>query len=61
MLLYQDHNNHRLVDDHKASFDNFSILSKETNAFKLQLKDSLLISRDKPILNNFLLISVGTI
>ena len=42
---------HMLLDGHKASFDNFSILLKETNAFKLQLKESLLISRDKPILN----------
>ena len=40
-----------LLDDHKASFDNFSILLKESNTFKLQLKESLLISRDKPILN----------
>ena len=42
---------HVLLDDHKASFDNFSILLKESNAFKLQLKESLLMSRDKPILN----------
>ena len=42
---------HMLLDGHKASFDNFSILSKENNAFKLQLKESLLISRDKSILN----------
>ena len=42
---------HMLLDGHKASFENFSILLKESNAFKLQLKESLLISRDKPILN----------
>ena len=42
---------HILLDGHKASFDNFSILLKENNAFKLQLKESLLISRDKPIFN----------
>ena len=42
---------HMLLDGHKASFDNFSILLKENNGFKLQLKESLLISRDKPILN----------
>ena len=42
---------HMLLDGHKASFDNFSILLKENNAFKLQLKESLLISLDKPILN----------
>ena len=40
-----------LVDGRKASFDNFSILLKESNAFKLQLKESLLIVRDKSILN----------
>ena len=41
---------HMLLDGHKSRFDNFSILLKERNAFKLQLKESLLISRDKPIL-----------
>ena len=42
---------HMLSDGHKASFDNFSILSKESNPFKLQLEESLLKSRDKPVLN----------
>ena len=42
---------HILLDGHKASFDNFSILLKESNTFKLQLKESLLISRDKPVLS----------
>ena len=42
---------HMLLDDHKASLDSFLILLKESNAFKLQLKESLLISSDKPILN----------
>ena len=40
-----------LLDGHKASFDSFGILLKESNAFKLQLKESLLISCDKSILN----------
>ena len=40
-----------LLDGHNASVDNFSILLKESNAFKLQLTKSLLISRDKPISN----------
>ena len=35
-----------LLDGHKASFDNFSILLKESNAFKLQLTESF-----EPILN----------
>ena len=34
---------HMLLDGHEASFDNFPILSKESNPFKLQLKESLLI------------------
>ena len=42
---------HMLQDGHKVSFDNFSILLKESNAFQLQLKESLLFSRDKPICN----------
>ena len=42
---------HMLLDSQKARFDNFSILLKESNPFKLQLKESFLISRDKPILN----------
>ena len=42
---------HMLLDGHKASFDNFLIVLKENNAFKLQLKESLLISREKSFLN----------
>ena len=42
---------HMLLDGHKASFDNFLVLLKESHPFKLQLKESLLISRDKPILS----------
>ena len=42
---------HMLLDGHKASFNNFSMLLKESNPFQLQLKESLLISRDKPILD----------
>ena len=42
-----------LLYGHKASFDNFLILLKESNAFKLQLKESLLISSDKLILNKY--------
>ena len=37
-----------LLDGHKASLDNFPILLKEQNAFKLQFKESLFISHDKP-------------
>ena len=42
---------HMLLDGHKTSFDNISILLKESNPSKLQLKESLLIWRDKQILN----------
>ena len=41
---------HMILDGHKASFD-ISLLLKENHAFKLQLKESLLLSWDKPILN----------
>ena len=38
-----------LLDGHTASLDTFSILLKGSIQFKLQLKESLLISRDKLI------------
>ena len=34
-----------------VNFDNFSVLLLESNPFKFQLRESLLISRDKMILN----------
>ena len=40
-----------LLDGHKAGVDNFSILLKENNTFKLKMSKALLISRHKPILN----------
>ena len=33
------------------SFDNFDVLASDTNNFRLLIKESLLIKRDKPILN----------
>ena len=36
---------HILLDGHDASFEHFTILLKENNKFKLQLKESLLIKR----------------
>ena len=42
---------HKLFDGHKANFDIFSILLKENNAFKLQLKESFLKPRDTRILD----------
>ena len=42
---------HILLEDHNATYDDFSILTTESNEFKLHLKESLLIKRDKPELN----------
>ena len=42
---------HMFLDSHKVSFDNFLISLKESNSFILQLKESLLVSRGKPIFN----------
>ena len=42
---------HILLNGHDASFEDFPILLKENNRFKLHLKESLLIKRDKPELN----------
>ena len=42
---------HILLNGHDASFKDFTILLKESNRFKLHLKESPLIKRDKPELN----------
>ena len=42
---------HILLNGLDASFEEFMILLKENNRFKLDLKESLLIKRDKPELN----------
>ena len=42
---------HILLKGHDASFEDFAILLKENNKIKLQLKESLLIKRDKLELN----------
>ena len=42
--------NHLLFCNHSASYDDFSILTREKNKFLLELKESLLM-RDKPSLN----------
>ena len=39
-----------LFCNHSASYDDFSILAHESNTFLLELKDRLLIMRDKPSL-----------
>ena len=42
---------YRLQCDCVISFDDFDILASDTNNFRLLIKESLLIKRDKPILN----------
>ena len=42
---------HILLEGHNATYDDFSIFILESNQFKLQLKESPLIKRDKPELN----------
>ena len=40
-----------LLCNHSASYGNFGILTREKKMFLLELKESLLIMRDKPSLN----------
>ena len=42
---------HIFLKGHDASFEDFNFLLKENNKFKLHLKESLLIKRDKSELN----------
>ena len=42
---------HLLCCNYSPSFEDFSILTREGNDFKLKIMESLLIARDKPILN----------
>ena len=42
---------HLLYCNHCPSFEDFSILTRESNDFKLKIMESLLIARDKSILN----------
>ena len=42
---------HLLRCNYSPSFEEFSILTRENNDFKLKIMESLLIARDKPILN----------
>ena len=42
---------HLLTCDCNINFDDFTILSKDSNNINLLIKESLLISCDKPILN----------
>ena len=42
---------HCLFFNHVGSFEDFSILTYESNSFKLLIKEALLVSRDQPFLN----------
>ena len=42
---------HLLYYIYLSSFDNFSIFARENKKFLLEIKESLLIMRDKPLLN----------
>ena len=52
-----DSNKLRVIQEHllrcnySLSFEYFPILTRESNDFKLKIMESLLIARDKPILN----------
>ena len=38
--------------NHHNSMDSISVIAREENSFHLRIKESLLIKRDKPVLNN---------
>ena len=42
---------HLLQCDCTIDFDNFNIIASDTNSFRLLIKESLLVKRDKPVLN----------
>ena len=42
---------HMLTCDCKINFNDFTILSKDSNNINLLIKESLIISCDKPVLN----------
>ena len=42
---------HLLQCDCAVDFDHFDVLASDTNSFRLPIKESLLMKRDKPVLN----------
>ena len=42
---------HLLQCNCAIAFDHFDVLASDTNSFRLRIKESLLIKRDKPVLN----------
>ena len=49
---------HCLFFNHVGSFEDFSILTYESNPFKLLIKEALLVSRDKPPANKQVFMSI---
>ena len=43
---------HCLLSGHVCSFNNFIVLNCESHKFKRLIKESLLVTKDKPLLNN---------
>ena len=42
---------HLLLNNHDSDFNDFTILCRDNNGFRLLLKESILISRGSPALN----------
>ena len=42
---------HLLLHNHDSDFNDFTILCRDNNGFRLLIKESILISRDSPVLN----------
>ena len=43
--------NHLLLHNHDSDFNDFTILCRDNNGFRLLIKESISISRDSPVLN----------
>ena len=42
---------HLLLHNHDSGFNDFTILCRDNNGFRLLIKEYILISRDSPVLN----------
>ena len=42
---------HLLLHNHDSDFNDFTILCRDNNGFRLLLKEPMLLSRDSPVLN----------
>ena len=55
LLLYNLHDctfkDYCLLSVHVCSFDNFTVLNYESHKFKRLIKESFLVTKDKPLLN----------